>query len=250
MFKKLKLPGIPSLSNGIKNILYTNRYQFFGCRPLLFLVLIGSNVNLLSCSSAEKTQKNIPAQSVMPSAEYEETDQATHKEFTSPKSARLEHSMEENETPNQTELTRNDQLTPDIPLLDWSDFYATIRPGIPDELSASLQLDSPEADDKNLYEGFRIQIYSGSSPSMADTVAKIFRTWSTQYISGYSPETYTFFKAPYYRVHAGDFHDRTKAYAVSQIIKREFPDAWVVYDRVVPWNVPADSVLIRFERKE
>ena len=50
--------------------------------------------------------------------------------------------MEENETPNQAELTRNDQLTPDIPLLDWSDFYATIRPGIPDELSASLQLDS------------------------------------------------------------------------------------------------------------
>ena len=34
--------------------------------------------------------------------------------------------MEENETPNQTELTRNDQLT-SIPLLDWSDFYATIR---------------------------------------------------------------------------------------------------------------------------
>ena len=44
---------------------------------------------------------------------------------------------------------------------------------------------------------------------MADTVAKIFRTWSTQYISGYS-ETYTFFKAPYYRVHTGDFHDRQK----------------------------------------
>ena len=102
--------------------------------------------------------------------------------------------MEENETPNQAELTRNDQLTPDIPLLDWSDFYATIRPGIPDELSASLQLDSPEADDKNLYEGFRIQIYSGPSPSMADTVAKIFRTWSTQYISGYSPKPIHFSK--------------------------------------------------------
>lgn len=249
MFKKLKLRGIPSQSNEIKRILYTNRPRIFGCRALLFLFLIGSNVSSLSCSSAKKTQKNIPAQSIMPSAEYEDTDQATHEDIASLPTARIEHAPEEKEIPNQTELTTNEQVTPDIPLLDWSDFYATIRPGIPDELSASLQLDSPEADEKNLYEGFRIQIYSGPSPSMADTVAKQFRAWSTQYISGYSPETYTFFKAPYYRVHAGDFHDRTKAYTVSQIIKREFPDAWVVYDRVVPWNVPADSVLIRFERK-
>ena len=38
-------------------------------------------------------------------------------------------------------------------------------------------------------------------------------------------ETYTFFKAPYYRVHVGDFHDRTRAYSTSQIIKRQFPSS-------------------------
>ena len=132
-------------------------------------------------------------------------------------------------------------------LVQWDDFFPAIDQGIPEELSLRTTTDDEVVEEKNLYEGFRIQIYSGPSPAMADTVSKRFRFWSVRSISGYSPETYTFFKAPYYRVHVGDFHEREKAYDVAQIIKRAFPDAWVVYDRVNPWNVPADSSIIRFQ---
>ena len=132
-------------------------------------------------------------------------------------------------------------------LVQWDDFFPAIDQGIPEELSLRTTTDDEVVEEKNLYEGFRIQIYSGPSPTMADTVSKRFRFWSVRSISGYSPETYTFFKAPYYRVHVGDFHEREKAYDVAQIIKRAFPDAWVVYDRVNPWNVPADSSIIRFQ---
>ena len=132
-------------------------------------------------------------------------------------------------------------------IVEWDDFYPANQQEIPKELSYRSEEEDQIVEEKDLYEGFRIQIYSGPSPAMADTVSKRFRTWSVRYLSGYSPETYTFFKAPYYRVHVGDFHERDRAYDVAQIIKRSFPDAWVVYDRVNPWNVPADSTIIRFQ---
>lgn len=96
----------------------------------------------------------------------------------------------------------------------------------------------------NPYEGYRIQIFSGQNVALADTAAKRFRTWSAEHIGGYQADTYTFFKAPYYRVHVGDFHEREEAIAFSNMIKRRFRDSWVVFDRVDPFKVPADSVVI------
>lgn len=99
----------------------------------------------------------------------------------------------------------------------------------------------------NPNEGFRIQIYSGQSVEMADKIASRFRTWADTTIANYLPQTYTFFRTPYYRVHVGDFHDRERAILFSNIVKRAFPDAWVVHDRVEPANVPADTVRIELE---
>lgn len=212
------------------------------------MVLLGLIFTFMSCSSAEKTQKNVTIQSVKSIAENEVISQGALENFIIKESTDISNLTVLNAVHQMSEPNTNERKLPGLPLLNWSDFYANLRHGIPDELSANSKLESTGSVEKNLYEGFRIQIYSGPSPSIADTVAKEFRTWSTQYITGYSPETYTFFKAPYYRVHVGDFHDRTRAYSTSQIIKRQFPDAWVVYDRVVPWNVPSDSVLIRFRR--
>ena len=96
----------------------------------------------------------------------------------------------------------------------------------------------------DLFEGYRVQIFSGLNPALADTAAKRFRAWSAANIQGYQAETYTFFKAPYYRVHVGDFHDRIRAIEFSNLLKRRFRDSWVVYDRVNPYNVPADTVFI------
>ena len=228
------------------NSLSTNKTPLFSFKSSHFLVLL--SLSLMSCNSTEKVQKNVNIHSVKPSDENEEMSQSAQEEFIIIESTDVSNQPVVNALPKLSEPNTKEPEITDIPLLDWSDFYTHLHLGIPDELSANPELESTEAVEKNLYEGFRIQIYSGPSPSIADTVAKQFRTWSIQYISGYSPETYTFFKAPYYRVHVGDFHDRTRAYSTSQIIKRQFPDAWVVYDRVVPWNVPSDSVFIRFQR--
>lgn len=102
-------------------------------------------------------------------------------------------------------------------------------------------------EEKDLFEGYRVQIFSGQNVALADTAAKRFRAWSAEHIEGYQAETYTFFKAPYYRVHVGDFHDRQRAIEFSNLLKRQFRDSWVVYDRVNPWNVPADTVRITFK---
>lgn len=97
-------------------------------------------------------------------------------------------------------------------------------------------------EEKDLFEGYRVQIYSGQNVAIADTIASRFRAWSDTTIVGYQAETYTFFKTPYYRVHVGDFHDRGKAIYFSNILKRYFRESWVVYDRVDPYRVPADTV--------
>ena len=248
MFKKLKLRGIPSLNNRMRNSLYNNRIPLFSFKTSYFLVLLVLSISLMTCSAAENIQENVTIQSVKPTAKDEEMSQGAQEEFFIIESTDINNLTVVNAVPQHSKPNTNELELQDTLLLNWSDFYANLRLGIPDELSLNSELESTEAVERNLYEGFRIQIYSGPSPSIADTVAKLFRTWSIQYIAGYSPETYTFFKAPYYRVHVGDFHDRTRAYSTSQIIKRQFPDAWVVYDRVVPWNVPADSVFIRFQR--
>lgn len=105
-----------------------------------------------------------------------------------------------------------------------------------------------EVEKIDLFEGFRIQIFSGHNPALADTAAKRFRTWSASNIDGYQAETYTFFKAPYYRVHIGDFHNRSRAIEFSNLIKKRFRDSWVVYDRVNPYNVLADTTFVSLNK--
>jgi len=100
----------------------------------------------------------------------------------------------------------------------------------------------------DLFEGYRIQIYSGPNVALADTVAKKFRAWSAANIEGYQAQTYTFFKAPFYRVHVGDFHDRNRAIDFSNLMKQRFRDSWVVFDRVNPYNVPSDTAQIIIKR--
>ena len=212
-----------------------------------FLFVLFS-ISVSNCSSTKIVPEGVISEATLSPTNSDTVYQDTMEATATMQKDHIDIPMVPNVTKMPSEADPNEPVEPNIPLLSWADFYASIRPGVPAELAESLERESTENEEKNLYEGFRIQIYSGPSPEMADTVSKQFRTWSVQHVSGYSPETYTFFKAPYYRVHVGDFHDRTRAYSVSQIVKRQFPDAWVVYDRVIPWNVPADSVLIRFQR--
>lgn len=124
-----------------------------------------------------------------------------------------------------------------------SDNYTVKSNLIPEGYNRIKIIDETESE-KDLYEGYRVQIYSGQNVALADTIASIFRIWSGQNIEGYQADTYTFFKAPYYRVHVGDFHNRDRAYYFSNLLKRRFKDSWVVYDRIDPWKIPADTTLI------
>ncbi len=123
-----------------------------------------------------------------------------------------------------------------------SDTYFNRQNEIPEAYSRiKIEIEEEEVD---LFEGYRVQIYSGQDVALADTAAKRFRAWSAENIDGYQAETYTFFRSPFYRVHVGDFHDREKAIDFSNLLKRRFRDSWVVFDRVNPYNVPADTVII------
>lgn len=121
-----------------------------------------------------------------------------------------------------------------------SDTYSTRTNEIPEGYQEIKVVDDSE-EETDMFEGYRVQIYSGQNVAMADTIASIFRAWSDTTIVGYQADTYTFFKAPYYRVHVGDFHERNRAIYFSNILKRRFRDAWVVYDRIDPWKIPADT---------
>jgi hypothetical protein len=84
--------------------------------------------------------------------------------------------------------------------------------------------------------GFRIQIFQSASKPEADARAdQAVRWWETQ-ASGLGlpamPEVYTLYRAPYYRVRVGNFSSRNEANAARAELLRQFPNAFIVQDRV------------------
>jgi hypothetical protein len=104
--------------------------------------------------------------------------------------------------------------------------------------------------DVDVYAGFRVQILSTRDVVHADTTKDNFMAWADSTIAGYAPEAYVFFRQPYYRVRAGDFHDRDMAIELSRLLKQFYPDAWVVHDRIEPNRVPADTAVIKYREPE
>lgn len=121
-----------------------------------------------------------------------------------------------------------------------ADVYSTQQHDTPKALFQTYKGDQPV--ERDPFDGFRIQIASSRNVAMADSTAKMFRLWADTTITGYQPDTYVSFKQPYYKVHVGDFHNRDRANRFSRLVKRKYPDAWVVHDRINPYLVPADTV--------
>ncbi|MDZ7693954.1 MAG: SPOR domain-containing protein [Balneolaceae bacterium] len=111
-----------------------------------------------------------------------------------------------------------------------------------------------QSGNRDPYDGFRIQVVSTRNVALADSIARSFRVWSDTTIAQYTPEAYVFFKQPHYKVHVGDFSNRDRAIQFSKLVKRRYPDAWVVHDRINPYLVPSDTVQISLksdiEKKE
>lgn len=123
-----------------------------------------------------------------------------------------------------------------------SDRFVTIEQDIPEVFTKDVANQNRFVDE---YAGFRVQLLSTRSISVADSTKDNFRAWADQYIEGYTPETYVIFRQPYYKVRVGDFRDQQEANNFSRMIKDEFPDAWVVHDRIEPEYIPADTTNIR-----
>jgi len=128
-----------------------------------------------------------------------------------------------------------------------SDQFVTLQHDLPDVFQQSYKGDQNV--ERDPFDGFRIQILSSRNVSIADSTAGDFRVWADTTLAGYMPRAYVFFKQPYYKVHVGDFHDRERAIQFSVLVKRQFPDAWVVHDRINPYLVPADTVEIKLKKR-
>lgn len=151
----------------------------------------------------------------------------------------------ESETPESASAEPEISDNESVLISRLSDTYSSNSNDIPVEFARIKKEKEVEVD---LTKGYRIQVYSGQDVFEADTIASRFRAWSDTTIVGYQAQTYTFFKTPYYRVHVGDFHDRDKALEFSKLVKRLYRDAWVVYDTVDPYLVPADTVQIMLQK--
>ncbi len=158
----------------------------------------------------------------------------------------------EQTTPDQKDptVTEGDEpLSEFIALLDdtrssLSDVYLTQKQDIPD---IYLKADSAgERIYRNPYDGYRIQILSTRNVERADSVANSFRMWSDSTISGYAADAYVSFRQPHFKVHVGDFQMRDQANRFSRLIKKRYPDAWVVHDKIEPSEVPADTASFSF----
>jgi len=123
-----------------------------------------------------------------------------------------------------------------------ADRYAVLEHDIPETYLREAVQEEREVDE---HAGFRVQILSTRSVAEADSTRDEFRVWASEWLGGYNPETYIFFRQPYYRVRTGDFRDRDMAIEFSRLLKNRYPGAWVVHDRIEPENIPADTTEFR-----
>lgn len=103
---------------------------------------------------------------------------------------------------------------------------------------------------QNPYQGYRVQLVSTRNAQKADKISNEFQDWVHSMVPEYPAKSYVFFKQPYYKVHVGDFQNRTRAIRFTRIIKEKYPGAWIVPDRINPANVASDSVSFSRGKKE
>jgi hypothetical protein len=124
-----------------------------------------------------------------------------------------------------------------------SDQFVDLDHDMPEIFTREVVSDAQNVDE---FAGYRVQILSTRDVVHADTTKDNFAAWADSTITGFSPEAYILFRQPYYRVRAGDFHDRDMAIEFSRLLKQFYPDAWVVHDRIEPARVPADTATIKY----
>ena len=110
-------------------------------------------------------------------------------------------------------------------------FYS-IENSIPEVFHVEL---NREANNPN--SGFRVQIISTQDVNEAELVRIEFNNWMNTEVDDYEANAYILFRQPYYKLHVGDFKSRADAIEFGRVLKRKFPDAWVVFDNIDPSNI-------------
>ncbi len=87
--------------------------------------------------------------------------------------------------------------------------------------------------------GFRVQVYSGTSINDAEKQKMKARELLKKYFEEEEitvvpvPHTYMPYDAPMFRVRIGDYIHKVRAYRILQVLKEEFPNALIVPDQVL-----------------
>lgn len=89
----------------------------------------------------------------------------------------------------------------------------------------------------NANAGFRVQVVSTQDVREAENLRAEFNAWLDEDASEYNANAYILFRQPFYRLHVGDFKSRADAIEFAQVVKRKFPDAWVVFDTIDPNSI-------------
>ena len=115
-------------------------------------------------------------------------------------------------------------------------FGQAAKPGRLDVKFATPSLDSLVTScaksDKNMatLDGFRIQIYSGSTAMAKEEAMKAQAKF--QNINS-KDKAYVIYTAPFWRVRVGDYRFRTEALEMLEKIKGAFPGCYIVKDNTV-----------------
>ena len=80
-----------------------------------------------------------------------------------------------------------------------------------------------------LMPGYRIQLFMESGNTALEKAEKVTEKFENKYKN---VSAYITFGEPYYRVRIGDFRTRLEASKFLDIIQRNYPQAWVVKDKI------------------
>jgi len=114
--------------------------------------------------------------------------------------------------------------------------FHSVENSIPEPFQVDVSISQAKAN-----AGFRVQVISTQDVSLAENIRAEFNTWLDEEASEYNANAYILFRQPFYRLHVGDFKSRADAIEFAQVVKRKFPDAWVVFDTIDPNSITTRS---------
>lgn len=111
-------------------------------------------------------------------------------------------------------------------------FFATEN-----EIPVIFQPDSSRISESARNAGFRIQLVSTQDVRQVEELRRKFNQWIFEEVDEYDAQSYIIFRQPFFRLHVGNFRSRAEAIEFNNIVKRKFPEAWVVHDQIDTENI-------------